>query len=81
MAKKLLNEAVVRRFQSLANIKPINEMRSSIEEEKMEETVEAVEETIEERMALKKEELERSPRHGSRRRARRCLKCQKMEDG
>jgi len=26
MAKKLLNEAVVRRFQSLANISPINEM-------------------------------------------------------
>jgi hypothetical protein len=47
MAKKLLNEAVVRRFQSLANIKPINEMQS-IEEEKVEETVEAVEETIEE---------------------------------
>lgn len=26
MAKKLLNEATVRRFQSLANLKPINEM-------------------------------------------------------
>ena len=40
MAKKLLNEAAVRRFQSLANIKPINEMRSSIEEEQVEETIE-----------------------------------------
>jgi|TARA_B100000035_G_scaffold195078_1_gene166545 hypothetical protein len=35
MAKKLLNEAAVRRFQSLANISPINEMK--YEEEKMEE--------------------------------------------
>ena len=40
MAKKLLNEATVRRFQSLANLKPINEMRSSIEEEQVEETIE-----------------------------------------
>ena len=45
MAKKLLNEAAVRRFQSLANIKPINEMASSYKrddeekEEKMEEGV------------------------------------------
>lgn len=38
MAKKLLNEATVRRFQSLANLKPIHEMRSSIEEEVVEET-------------------------------------------
>ena len=41
MAKKLLNEAAVRRFQSLANITPMNEMASSYkrddEEEKMEE--------------------------------------------
>ena len=38
MAKKLLNEAVVRRFQSLANISPINEMYNKRdEEEKMEE--------------------------------------------
>ena len=38
MAKKLLNEAVVRRFQSLANISPINEMyHKRDEEEKMEE--------------------------------------------
>jgi hypothetical protein len=35
MAKKLLNEATVRRFQSLANLKPINEM--SYKEEKEEE--------------------------------------------
>jgi hypothetical protein len=49
MAKKLLNEAAVRRFQSLANIKPIHEMRSSIEEEQVEETIEeTVDETIEE---------------------------------
>ena len=43
MAKKLLNEAVVRRFQSLANIRPINEMsykRDEKEEEKMEEALE-----------------------------------------
>jgi len=38
MAKKLLNEAVVRRFQSLANISPINEMyHKRDEDEKMEE--------------------------------------------
>ena len=49
MAKKLLNEATVRRFQSLANLKPINETSYKEEkEEKMEEAVEAVEETIEE---------------------------------
>lgn len=49
MAKKLLNEATIRRFQSLANISPINEMyHKSDDEEKMEETVETVEETIEE---------------------------------
>ena len=30
MAKKLLNEAVVRRFQSLANISPINEMYNKV---------------------------------------------------
>lgn len=49
MAKKLLNEATIRRFQSLANISPINEMyHKRDDEEKMEETVETVEETIEE---------------------------------
>lgn len=38
MAKKLLNEAVVRRFQSLANISPLNEMyHKRDEDEKMEE--------------------------------------------
>ena len=37
MAKKLLKEAVVRRFQSLANISPINEMYSSYQEDKEEE--------------------------------------------
>ena len=50
MAKKLLNEAVVRRFQSLANLKPINEMASykrDDEEEKMEEAKEESEETLE----------------------------------
>jgi len=41
MAKKLLKEAVVRRFQSLANIKPINEMYdTSYQEEKKEEEME-----------------------------------------
>ena len=40
MAKKLLNEATIRRFQSLANISPINEMSYKEEkEEKMEEGV------------------------------------------
>lgn len=49
MAKKLLNEATIRRFQSLANISPINEMSYKEEkEEKMEEAVDTVEETIEE---------------------------------
>lgn len=33
MAKKLLNEAAVRRFQSLANISPINEMNYNEEKE------------------------------------------------
>ena len=39
MAKKLLKEATIRRFQSLANISPINEMsyKEEKEEEKMEE--------------------------------------------
>ena len=54
MAKKLLNEAVVRRFQSLANISPINEMAGGMpakrdeEEEKMEEGVYEAEEEKEE---------------------------------
>ena len=49
MRKKLLSEAQVRRFQSLASIKPLNEMDSSYardDEEKMEE------------MAYKKDDLE-----------------------
>ncbi|HAI39013.1 MAG TPA: hypothetical protein DCM40_13260, partial [Maribacter sp.] len=33
MAKKLLNEAVVRRFQKLANLSPINEMYNKRDEE------------------------------------------------
>ena len=37
MAKKLLNEAAVRRFQSLANISPLNEMYKEEKEEKVEE--------------------------------------------
>lgn len=51
MAKKLLNEATVRRFQSLANLKPINEMsyKEEKEEEKMEEGMyEAEKENLEE---------------------------------
>ena len=37
MAKKTLNEAVVRRFQRLANLNPINEMYHKRDEEEMEE--------------------------------------------
>ena len=37
MAKKTLNEAVVRRFQRLANLTPINEMYHKRDEEEMEE--------------------------------------------
>jgi len=50
MAKKLLKEAVVRRFQSLANISPINEMYSynETEEEKEEEMKEGMYEAEEE---------------------------------
>ena len=33
MAKKILKEAVVRRFQKLANMRPINEMYNMQEEE------------------------------------------------
>ena len=33
MAKKLLKEAVVRRFQKLANVAPINEMYEKEEQE------------------------------------------------
>ncbi|MGI9358826.1 MAG: hypothetical protein ACR2ON_05440 [Paracoccaceae bacterium] len=37
MAKKTLNEAVVRRFQRLANLSPINEMYNKRDEEEVEE--------------------------------------------
>ena len=56
MAKKLLNEAAVRRFQSLANIKPINGMAGMMapkrdeEEEKMEEAYMEAEEDEKEKM-------------------------------
>jgi len=36
MAKKLLNEAAIRRFQTLANVKPINEMYHKRDEDMME---------------------------------------------
>ena len=62
MAKKLLNEAVVRRFQSLANISPINEMSykrdEEEKEEKMEEALEEGEDTLEEAEHGDKEEKE-----------------------
>ena len=46
MAKKTLNEATIRRFQKLAKVAPINEMYHGLrdEEEKMEETVDALNE-------------------------------------
>ena len=37
MAKKLLNEATIRRFQSLANISPVNEMKSYMRDDDKEE--------------------------------------------
>ena len=37
MAKKLLNERTVRRFQKLAMVSPINEMYHKRDEEEMEE--------------------------------------------
>ena len=65
MAKKLLNEAVVRRFQSLANISPINEMSykrdEEEKEEKMEEAIEEGEETLEETYMEADEEPEAAP--------------------
>ena len=43
MAKKLLNEATIRRFQSLANISPVNEMKSYMrDDDKKEEMEEAM---------------------------------------
>jgi hypothetical protein len=58
MAKKLLNEAVVRRFQSLANISPLNEMyKEEKDEEKMEEGMyEAEEDKMEEGSYMEAEE-------------------------
>ena len=35
MAKKLLNETVVRRFQKLANVKPLKEMYHMRDEDEM----------------------------------------------
>ena len=62
MAKKLLNEAAVRRFQSLANISPINEMSYKEEkEDKMEEALEEGEETLEETYMEADEEPEAAP--------------------
>ena len=62
MAKKLLNEATVRRFQSLANLKPLNEMSykrdEEEKEEKMEEAIEEGEETLEETYMEADEEKE-----------------------
>ena len=42
MAKKTLNEAVVRRFQRLANVAPINEMYHKRDDEEMMEADEPV---------------------------------------
>ena len=39
MRKKLLSEAQVRRFQSLASIKPLNEMDSSYKKDDYNETL------------------------------------------
>jgi len=67
MAKKLLNEATVRRFQSLANLKPINEMsyKEEKEEEKMEEGMygeaEEEKENLEETYMEADEEPEAAP--------------------
>ena len=65
MAKKLLNEATVRRFQSLANLKPINEMASSYKRDDEEEKEEKMEEGMYE--AEKEEDPEdRAARVGDR---------------
>ena len=57
MSKKLLSEAQVRRFQSLANIEPINEMAYG-EEEKVEETYNEELVNEEEEMEMDAEEPE-----------------------
>ena len=60
MAKKLLNEAVVRRFQRLANVAPINEMYHKRDEEEMEEGMYAKrdEDDMEEGMYKRDDEME-----------------------
>ena len=54
MSKKLLSEAQVRRFQSLASIKPLNEMYNEEKEEPMEEAMQ--EEEVDEGYAMKRDE-------------------------
>lgn len=54
MSKKLLSEAQVRRFQSLASIKPLNEMYNEEKEEPMEEAMH--EEEVDEGYAMKRDE-------------------------
>jgi hypothetical protein len=46
MAKKTLNEAVVRRFQQLANVAPINEMYHKRDEEEKEEVMKEEDEPV-----------------------------------
>ena len=46
MAKKTLNEAVVRRFQRLANVAPINEMYHKRDEEEKEEVMKEEDEPV-----------------------------------
>ena len=59
MAKKLLNEATVRRFQSLANLKPLNEMSYKRDEEEKEEKMEeGVYEAEEEKEEMKEAYME-----------------------
>ena len=57
MAKKLLKEATVRRFQRLANVAPINEMYHKRDEEEMEEGMYAMRDDEE----VMKEEEEEAP--------------------
>jgi len=67
MAKKLLNEATVRRFQSLANLKPINETYKSYEEDMKEKEEEKMEEGVYEEKAdeVMKEEEEMEAEMGA----------------
>jgi len=66
MAKKLLNEAAVRRFQSLANISPINETNYNEEkkEEKMEEGLYETEEDEMKEYMTEQEGEEEMPEDG-----------------